>query len=871
MAIQTPSLEDIINSFIENIRNTIPQLSTTPISVTREALINPASTQVSALFDLGKRISVLQDIFQATGSDLDALAATYGLARRAGSTATGTIYFDLTQLNSVSTITVRNGTTIRSTQSGTQTAFYNVVGDYTFTATDRAIYEANATAIRTQLDSVGLTNVKMVATGSIKASTSGPTGNIGAYSLRNISTQNINNVINLSATSGGTTTESDSSLRQRIVAIFTGNSTGTEAGLISAATSVSSVTGAYVVKFGNPLMTRDGSVYDDQGNLITPGTGRAVDVYVQGSSTTSTVQNLVFDIKDSTNFLNTSNGVLLGQPQPGNFGTLPATLVTGITGSESSASFTQGVEVTDEEGNRIIEGNFILIKDVDAEKYSIVENLTTSERKLATFVNPSSPKYTTIQTLKSTDFANSSFSQDYLLFLKETVDVQDELITKSSFNGADQLRFSNVTNVLNIVENKSITDTVKITEILNIAGSLAIQLPHFPIAQVNSIFHTRLGVDIEFELIDAAQGIVRLISRSAPREGDILLVDYIWQKSFYEGLNYNLTGDLINWVSTADERGRSNATLFAEQPLEGETTLAVQPNISSELLISMSGISDRQIIETSVSGQSTEVILDKLALKATNPFTFAVTGSSNVGRVFSVSNISKGFEYNITGYKLKTNKLDPKAGIESSLLLQQFQLSERPNVDVVEVGDKFVLGKPARTLSWSSQADFENNVEDNLSPIYDPTKLDFTAGGTILLSPLLDTVTTPTTVSGLITQDLTLSGIVEITEDLIVGEGVVLTILPETTVKIRPSSQLQSQIAFAQRTTFDGYLSQQDTLGNTPTASQFEEFKYLYFQPTDFNSNYFTIINDVGQILSIRFDQDILTKDNRCPSNIHCK
>ena len=868
--ILTPTQEDIINSFIANIQSTIPEASTTPSSSIREAFINPAASQLSSLFDISKRIAVLQDIFNATGSDLDLLAQSYGLFRRGGVPASGTLYLDLTALLNASSINVGNGSSVRTRGTGSQSATFIVIGSYTFTSADRAIYEATASNIRSQLDSVGFTNVRLASAVPVQATSSGTQGNLGAFTLTSSNISGITNVINISPTSGGSDSESDDSLRNRLVSLFTGNSVGTVAGLLSAAAKPSYITGTFAIRYGDPLMTRDGSVYDSEGNLITPGTGRAVDIYVQGSSLSSTSAQYQFTLQNTNSFLSFDNSILIGQPTSASlFGTLPISNVNQIQGVESATTFTQGVPVQDEDGNILIEGNFALISDVEANKYFIVENLTTRERKLAKYINPSSTKYTIVETISPSGFANSPFSQDKILFLKNKVTILEESVTKGIYNGANQLNYSNVTSISSVYEDKNIVETIKIETFTEVAGGIAITLKHTPITSINSIYHARLGINIDFEILDPLTGLVKLISRAPPRAGDLLNIDYVWKQTYKEDLNYSLAGDLVDWVSFADEKGRSNNVLLEAVDLQSQNLLSLQPSVSSFLQLSLSGIPDREVVEIKIEGTSAEIKLDQQAIKNPTPYSFSIVGSSNVGRIFKVSNISKTLDYNLAGYKLKINKFDSRAGVDSSLLPQQFLLSDKANENVVQVGDRLVLSKASRTLAWSSQSDFENNIEENITPIYDPTKVEFTPGGLILKNPLLDTTTTPIVFGGSIDTDITFSGIVEITSDLIINEGVVVDFEPSTIVKIRPSNQLSSEVTYIQLTTFDGYLVQEDSIGtkdaysdvySAPLSTTYSEYYYLYFQPLNLNSNFYTILNDVGQTLSIRFDVDVLKK-----------
>lgn len=859
MAIITPTFEGIVNSFIDNLRAVIPEASTTSISTLRESMINPTSTQLSALYDVAQRISVLQNIFEAVGTDLDNLAVTYKITRKGGTPSSGILTLDLSALLTRDQIIATAGTLVRTSGGGPTGTTFSIVSTTTFAAVDRATFEAAAASIRSELDSIGLTSVTLVGTVPIVSTASGSSTRVGAFTLNNAAIPNVSRVINITAADGGTDPETDDALRRRVVAVFTGNSVGTEASLLSAALATSGITSGFSVRSGDPLMTRDGSVFDEDGNLIQAGTGRAIDIYVQGTSLVTNTERQQFTIKDSSHFLSVANSVLLGQPSTGNpFGFLPVFSVTGISGDESGAAFAQGSPVVDEEGNVLIEGNFALIKDVEANKYSIVENLVTRERKLAQFVSPTTTKYTVVEQFKTSQSANSPFSQDRVVFLANQVGVAGESVTRGKYNGADQLRFANVTQIDSVSEQLTISETIKVANLVEVPGGIAIQVKNTPVVSVTSVINTRLGTTYTTEVVNAATGIIKLVGRTHPRTGDFLRVDYIWENVYKEDLNYVLEGDLVDWVSFADERGTIDATILPSESLETANVLAIQPNIPSRMKVTVGGMSDREIIQTQLQGTIVNFFDQQLTLKSNDPYRFAITGLTNIGRLFKVTNVTKGFDYNLAGYQLKTNKFDPTIRVDSSLLTQQFQLNARTNGDLLLPGDKILLGRPSQTVAFSSQADFENNVQSNLAPIFDPTKLDFTSGGIILKTPLLDTTSPVTTLSGLITQDLTLSGIVEITDDLIIKEGVVLSIEPSTVVKIRPSDQLESQLSFTQKVFFDTSLVQAATVG-IPVLP-YQEFLYLFFQPANFASSFFTIINDEGQTLSIRFGQDIITK-----------
>lgn len=859
MAITTPSFEDIVNSFIENLKSKVPEAATTPNSVIREALINSPAVQISSLFDLSKRIATLQNVFLASGNDLDNLGSSYGISRKGGQKSSGIIYVDLTALNTRTEITIPSGTLVSGRRGSVNGVTFSVIGDHTFSYLNRAIYEASASALRDQLDSVGLSKVSMIASIPISANSVGTVGNVGLYTLTNLSVSGSSQCINISAITGGSNAESDASFRTRIMLVFSGNSVGTENGLLSAALATAGVQGGFIILPGDPLMTRDGTIRDQDGNIITPGSNRSVDIYIQGTQLDSQSENVIFIQNNTTNFLSTQNAIEIGSPTvEGEFGTTPIFSMSSITGQSSGASFSEAIPITDEEGNILLEGNFALIKDVEAENYYILENLVTRERRLATYVNPLTTKYTIIEQFEQSDFANSALSKDKIIFLKNKVDVTEEEITRGIYNGADSLRFENITNVKSAFEKKEILDNIKVSTFTEVAGGIVLTVNHSPILELIRITNTRLGIDYSGEIYNSAEGQIKISGRVLPKADDILQVEYVWQKEYVENLNYNLTGDLVNWIGYADEQSVNDNSLLVETNLASTFQLDRQPNIATHLEMQVNGLSDREVVEIQIDGTAISFTNNELALRGSDPFILANTSAQNIGKIFKVSNLTQGFNYNLAGYQLATNKFDRTIAVDSTLLGQQFKLNQAANEQAIDVGDYVVLARPSRIISLSTQEDFQNNIDDNLAPIYDPTKLEFSSGGILLSTPLKDSNTTPTILSGTLTQDLVLSGIVEITDDVIIAEGVLVDIQPNTTIKVRSSDQLDQQIYKVDNVNFDPTLTQDQTLG-TPSLP-YEEYFYIYFQLEDYVSTSFSIINDEGRSIRIRFESDILKK-----------
>ena len=89
------SFETIVREMIASVRRALPEANTIPGSVIRETVVNTPASQLTLLSSDLVLISDAQTVGRATGTDLDRLAANFGLSRLGGTKATGTVELEL--------------------------------------------------------------------------------------------------------------------------------------------------------------------------------------------------------------------------------------------------------------------------------------------------------------------------------------------------------------------------------------------------------------------------------------------------------------------------------------------------------------------------------------------------------------------------------------------------------------------------------------------------------------------------------------------------------------------------------------------------------------------------------------------------------
>lgn len=535
------SFNDIVISLIENLRLLQPELDTKPGTVSRDLFIDAPSQELANLYAQLRSISNLQSLLSSSGTDLNKLAANFGATRSSGSYASGVATFTTNNLDvdilipQGTVVTASNGINFKTTDN---TVLY---------ASSANVYRANATRIRSDLNLAGITDGFAVDV-SVTAVTPGTSGNVGKFSLAIQSVAGISNVTNLSTFSGGSNTESDGEFRTRVLSIFAGSNTGTELGYTTAISTVSGVLDSIVIVPGDPLLVRDGTqtVERSDGTVVVsePGSGGKVDIYVLGSRLESQFDSFIYNDqsgKDSPT--DPSNDVILGQR--GQDSTLnisqrrveliandllpyqPVDSILTVSGSSSGSNFI--AKYTDSTGK--VRGNFELVKDTG-------------------------------------DYGGSPFGFDKLRWVSNTIELDDEEVSKGLFNGTDALLFTDVTGIRSITRDVLVTNENSTTSNSNRSQ---VTLRHTPVVNVSRIINLTTGERyvVENQNPDGVSGElnttghITISGNTLPVGTDALQVDYLWQKPFDNVFDFDNLSDLsaIRTVQDSVDWGFGNLVI----------------------------------------------------------------------------------------------------------------------------------------------------------------------------------------------------------------------------------------------------------------------------------------------------------------------
>jgi uncharacterized phage protein gp47/JayE len=867
-------LELIVNELIQEIQAVLPDVNTLPGSALREAFINPPAAQISFLSEAIENVRIAQTVAEATGTSLDRLASNFGLTREVGRTAVGEIVLVFsTSINNLD-IVVPDGSSV-TTDERINTVEFSVIGTHTFRPIDRDFFAAEATRLRDRLRTAGITDAEHVATVPIQAFRSGSLGNVGALAIVRGNIPGVRALVNLSPTVGGTDVESDASLRRRISLALASSSRGTEEGLIAIALANPIVTAALVVRPGDPLMTRDGSVFDEEGNLVKAGTGRAVDVYVKGVQPITNTETFTFADNSEGESISVENNLILGFDEISTnnvFAKQPVVDILGLTGSVSGANFKRATEVRDSEGNVILDGNFVLLKDIEQENsLTIVKDNETGETRVATFISPTSTRFSVIEKLTSSGRGNSALGLDSVFFLTNVSSIEDEVVTRGpEFNGSDSLALANVAQIKEIDEEVVLTKESILISNQNIdVDAFIVFTKHKPVVDITEVRHARLGFNYDFELLDADEGKIQLIGRFVPQADDVIQVSYTWRQKHIQNVEFFLQGDTVKWSREPFERSQvTGLTLLEPTTLTSSLDLQVQPLVPTYLGLQVNQLTARARYNMTVNGNKARIVRDEKVTFdsapsfSTEDFLFGVripqsatASSSRLGRVINVRNLSKGFEYSIENMALNTNVFDPSVRVEQALSDNEFLLDSVLNTRNLEVGDKLILSRKSLLKHWTTTEDFTNNLSGQVAPTFDSITTNI-SNDEITIKRQEDDADSPGTIlSGPILQSGILSGIVEIADDVTIESGVTVIIQPNTVIRFRDAASLDTTKVVQELVELDNTVTDVDI----DSATNIDENAYIFERPVGTTSPFFIILNDSGtETFSIFFDRDVI-------------
>lgn len=522
----------IILDLLDLLRTSQPNLDTKPGTVSRDLFIEGPSNIISSLYEELSVVSNLQSLKSISGSDIDKLARNYGIVRRSATPSSGTAIFTFNSL--VSDSSISKGITVYSKNGVT----FSVLTSVAILVSNSNFYKSIAQKYKDELEFIGITDQYAVEV-TVQANISGTQGNIGKYYLNRTDALGVNNVTNVADFRGGQNQESDSALKNRMLAVFSGSNTGTELGYKNTALSTDGVIDALVVKPGDVLMTRDGTVVqsnpDGTAVILSEGTGGKVDIIILGFNLQESLDTFVYTDKSNFNDpTHVKNNFVLGQISGDENKTIsrkrvdninndtvpnqPVSSILEVEGSLSGANFTE--KTSDQYGR--VSGNYELIKD-------------------------------------STVYAGSPWGRDTFHWISNKVSDFEEDRVKGTFNSQDFLTYSDVISIQKLQQNVSIlNENSKVT-----SDKTIIQLLHTPSTNVTRVLNATTGERylISNQNVDGTTSInttgrVKISGNSYPSTNDVLQVDYEWVIDYdpysdYDGklLSNNIReiGDSVDW------------------------------------------------------------------------------------------------------------------------------------------------------------------------------------------------------------------------------------------------------------------------------------------------------------------------------------
>lgn len=592
------SADEIILDAIEFYRTTQPQLDTKPGSVSRDIFVDGPSSQLARVYDELARIRTAQSFRLSLGADLDRLAQNFGAARLQGSPASGFAVFTFNNVDA--DIAINQGDIVTANNGAT----FSVTNGATVSPVNSNQLRATASRLRSDLDFVGITDQFAIEV-AVQATANGVRGNISRYQLETSSTPGVSNVTNVQAFSGGSAPESDSAFRNRVLAIFSGANTGTEAGYEAAVRSDPATLDVEVVVPGDPLMTRDGTqvfiAEDGTRTIIQEGTGGKVDIYVQGLRIVEILDSYIFrDQSNRNDPTDPSNDFVLGQISGDENKTVstrrvediengvlpdqPVNDILQVSGSISGPNFIE--KAVDSLGR--VTGNYELIRDTGA-------------------------------------FGGSPFGFDKIAYIDDRIRDFTEQLTKGRFNGQDPVTFPDVTRIGTITQNVQVINE---NSTINASNRSLIQLAHFPITSVTRVFNLTTGERYVISNQNPngtgtlnTDGVIQISGNTLPAVSDILQVDYIWQFDFDGNFDYDNRETDANPRSVVDsiDWGFSNS-VTREQ--------AIVAQVGSQLVVTVTHpISSVINVNTFVeeTGLSVVLISGRLAVVVTQAITNVVS------------------------------------------------------------------------------------------------------------------------------------------------------------------------------------------------------------------------------------------------------
>ncbi len=515
------NLQQITNDILSRIRVLRPELDTKPGTVTRD-IMDPVAEQMALQYRDMRTVSSLQSLLFNTGSDLDNYLSNYGLVRTTTRFSTGTVYLTKSILNQNERVEIGGGEIIETRGGGVQ---YQVVGSYVMDGINASIHRATALQIQDHLDALGITDEYAIAV-RVQAKVAGEEGNKGIYAIRQQSIQGINDCLNIIATTNGMSEESDEDFRKRGILIWLGNDIGSESGYQKTVLNHTSVVDVLVTGPGSIYMTRDGTVVDSSGNIVTEGAGGKVDIWVLGEKLATYIETFAYNDQSGDDDPTSSlNNYRLGQ----------ANLVTGDQPRQPVSSISSVIGIIGSEQNTYVEDvNYQLVKDIEQSV--------------------------------SSDEAGSAEGFDRLIWLTDIIIITDEEVTKGVFHSKDGLAHASVIGVDAVKENASILSEDSVGD-----GTFIITVKHVPISNPTRVYNLTTNETYIVVSYVSSTGKITVTGIKAPQANDFLQVDYIWIHSFDNLTEYIYDEDenAIDWSNDGKLTHSNHPVLMLDSEVLG--------------------------------------------------------------------------------------------------------------------------------------------------------------------------------------------------------------------------------------------------------------------------------------------------------------
>lgn len=538
------SYSEIVNSMIERLKLTQPDLDSKPGSVARDLFIDIQAEQIEQLHKALLLVAEKQSPEQAVGRDLDRWAKNFGIIRKTGSPSNGLVVFTIDDLST--DISIPSGTLVNS-RSGLS---FRTIGSYLMSSAEKNKFAATANRLRSSLNLAGINDSYAIEI-PVEATRSGNSGNISTFQIISSNLDSSAKVTNISSFNGGTNSESDNVFRSRVFATFSGSNTGTSAGYRNAALSIDGVEDAIVIEPGDSLMERDGTetieIEDGSFRILNSGSGGKVDLYILGSKLEEIVESFLFsDLSGNSDVTDERNDIIPGlqgidstltseerRISAFKTGAIPLQPISSIVSVVGSSSGILAEASTDESGN--VSGNYQLLKD---------NNIETG---------------------------GSPFGYDRISFISNTKDVIGETIVKKETNSIDGLRFSEIENLKDVYEDIRVQGE---NSSVFTSDRSKVQLSHSPITNVISVTNVTTGETYSVENLGIdqatglnASGIISISGKTLPTSADILSVDYSWRLFYDRFFDYN---------------GEKSTSIFSDSSVTDSVDWGVSNGIFSE-------------------------------------------------------------------------------------------------------------------------------------------------------------------------------------------------------------------------------------------------------------------------------------------------